>query len=305
MMQAMLTVPPGSQLRGDPVLLVQVIVGARTRSEQTARVEAYWDLCSSVADYYLGLREQEELRKLGTLARPGPTWQDAEKELNVRVGTSQRAARASQMRLASLMGRSLNSLPLPADVPHCGSYTTRYEQIFVGRNSPEAQELAALIPQRYAELKDAAAAVTRAEEWLDGVVSKNESPDAPGNQRALELLALRRRAFVQIARDYNRRIARYTELATPGQISAERLTGMLIKRPVSSATPRSVTPAAPGARPAGSADAGPPRTFAEGWEPVSNTASITKPKNDEAVKPASMTQAAPRTEKSLIVPHSR
>ena len=35
---------------------------------------------------------------------------------------------------------------------------------------------------------------------------------------------------MQIARDYNRRIARYSELATPGQVGAERLTGMLIKR---------------------------------------------------------------------------
>ena len=30
-------------------------------------MEAYWDMCSSVADYYLGLREQEELRSCARL----------------------------------------------------------------------------------------------------------------------------------------------------------------------------------------------------------------------------------------------
>ena len=114
-------------------------------------------------------------------------------------------------------------------MPHCGDYHTRYDQIFAGRSSAEAQQLAALLPLRYSELKDACAAVTRAEEWLNTTASRDAS-DGVETVRALELLALRRRAFVQIARDYNRRIARYTELSTPGQVGSERLIGMLIKR---------------------------------------------------------------------------
>lgn len=46
--------------------------------------------------------------------------------------------------------------------------------------------------------------------------------------RALELLALNRRAFVQIAKDYNRRIARYAELATPGRVNNDLLVSMLV-----------------------------------------------------------------------------
>ena len=106
-----------------------------------------------------------------------------------------------------------------------------YDQIFAGRPAAEAQELSALLPLRYAELKDAAAAVTRAEDWLTSVENvRRADSDGTGSIRALELLALRRRAFVQIARDYNRRIARYVELATPGEIGPDRLIGMLIKR---------------------------------------------------------------------------
>ena len=79
-------------------------------------------------------------------------------------------------------------------------------------------------------MKDAAAAVTRAEEWLTSSERPRADADGTGTLRALELLALHRRAFVQIARDYNRRIARYVELATPGEIGSERLIGMLIMR---------------------------------------------------------------------------
>jgi len=305
MMQAMLSPPRDSQLRGESTRLVDVLLGARSRSEQTQRVEAYWDLCSAVADYYLGLREQEELRRLGSMvSRPGAAMQEADKKLTARVGTSQRAARVSQLRLANMMGRGSSSLPLPADIPHCGSYTTYYEKIFSGRNSPEAQELAALLPQRYAELKDAAAAVTRAEEWLDNVASaRSENSDGTGSVKASELLALCRRAFVQIARDYNRRIARYAELAMPGQISAERLAGMLIKRPASSTATRSGTPASGSGRQSTSAESGPPRTFVENWSPSSNaTARSSGVKRDDEVQRASAEQSEPRRERSLLVP---
>ena len=68
--------------------------------------------------------------------------------------------------------------------------------------------------------------VTRSEQYLDSVASRGG--DGTDSLSALRLLALQRRAFVQIARDYNERIARYSELASPGQLSAGRLTGMLI-----------------------------------------------------------------------------
>ncbi len=247
--------------------LVEVVAGATSRPEQTNRVEAYWDLCSSVADYYLGLREQEELRRLRSLVPSlGPAGQQAEKELAVRVGTSQLGALASQYRLASWIGPS-GGLPLPADFPHCGSYQSHYAEIFGGRPSIEAQELNALLPLRYAELKDAATAVTRAEEWLNLVAAaRSDASDATGTLRALELLALRRRAFVQIARDYNRRIARYLELAKPGQIDADRLIGMLIKRDATSTATRPFTQAAPLNRQSQGRAGTPPSTFAEGWD---------------------------------------
>jgi hypothetical protein len=303
MMRAMLTPPRDSRLAGQPVTLEAVVAGASSRAEQTQRVEAYWDLCSSVADYYLGLREQEELRRLRSLVPSlGPAGQQAENELAVRIGTSQRAALASQYRLASWIGPS-TGLPLPADIPHCANYNAHYQEIFRERTSVEAQELTALLPLRYAELKDAAAAVTRAEEWLNLVAAaRSDNADATGTLRALELLALRRRAFVQIVRDYNRRIARYSELATPGPIDAGRLIGMLIKRDSSSTATRPFAPASPLNRQSQLRTNLPPSTFVEGWTPVRGDGAV-GPKRDEAVQPASaVAPPGRRQERSLLVP---
>ena len=169
MMRAMLTPPTGSQLTGQPVKLDEVVAGATSRMDQSQRIEAYWDLCSSVADYYLGVREQDELQRLrGMTQQPGAAWQQAQSELGVRISTSLKAAVASQYRLASLMGRAESGfLPLPADIPHCGDYYTRDEQVFANRSSVEARQLSELLPLRYQELKDASTAVTaRRSGWM-------------------------------------------------------------------------------------------------------------------------------------------
>jgi hypothetical protein len=109
--------------------------------------------------------------------------------------------------------------------------------------------------------------------------------------QALELIALQRRAFVQIARDYNRRIARYVELARPGQLAPDQLIGMLIRR----------NPSATATRPASSlpanrqsqAGAEGRQTFADGWSSAGSdamTAAATLPSTpprDDAISPVS------------------
>ncbi|MCC7475476.1 MAG: hypothetical protein IT425_08780 [Pirellulales bacterium] len=315
MMRAMLTPPVGTQLRGQPLSLRDAVAGAHDRADQSQRIEAYWDMCSSVADYYLGLREQEELSRLRNyLQHAGSMWQDSEAELNRRVGTSQRAALAAQMRVVSLMGRGMTMLPLPADFPHCGSYDAHYEEIFHGSGPSEARELAALLPLRYAELKDAAMAVSRAEEWYDRVATSGAgNTDATGGLRALELLALRRRAFVQIARDYNRRIIRYAELATPGQLSPDQLTSMLIRTNATATATRPANSLPPNNRQSQDERMAPP-TLVGGEVPVSGQVPVSESngmRQDTSVRPASGSNLPPRgttlqrlepSEHSVLVP---
>lgn len=301
MMRAMLSAQPGSQLHGQSITLMEVVAGARSRAEQTHRVELYWDLCSSVADYYLGLREQDELRRY--VQRGGQAWDQFELEMKNRTSTAQRAALATQLRLASLLGRGTDLLPLPADTPHCASYHAHYDKIFPQGGPQEAKELVDLLPLRYSELKGAAAAVVETQDYLNSFATTRRN-DIEGGLQALNLLALRRRAFVQIAREYNRRIARYTELATPGQVSPERLTGMLIKSPVSTAT-RSASPAPSQNGQSNRKDA-PQTTFADGTG-SSFRAATASGNQDASVRPASgeegasVGQSSPRREHSLLV----
>ena len=266
-MRAMLTPPPGARLPGQPATLAEVVAGGdsseqahawrRTGTCARAWPTITWACASS--------RNCSGLRTV--VPQAGAAFQQAEKELAVRVGTSQRAAMASQYRLASLMGLGEGNLPLPGDLPHCGNYQSHYEQIFAGRPAAKAQELSALLPLRYAELKSAAAAVTAPKTgWLRSKRPPCDS-DGTGSLRALELLALHRRAFVQIARDYNRRIARYVELATPGEIGSERLIGRLIMRAGASTATRPRGRALN--RQSRSATTAPPSTYAEGWSPAS------------------------------------
>jgi len=231
-MQNMLQSPSGSRLTGQPLTLAQVVAGASNRAEQTQRIDAYWDLCSAVADYNLGLAEAQELQKLQRkLPSVSNALRQAGRELEVRVGTSHKAAVATQQRLASLMGRgaAFSNLGLPGDPPHCGAYDTKLGAIFPNGVPAEVQGLHDLLPLRFAELQSAAESLGRAEKWVESV-SKQPTQTGAGMIRALELLALNRRAFVQIARDYNRRITRYAELSRPGRIDNGRLVAMLIGR---------------------------------------------------------------------------
>lgn len=231
-MRGILRAPSGSRLSGEPIKMEDVIGSGNSRSAQTQRINAYWDLCSSIADYYLGMAEASELSWRQQSGGGGSALSEAINQWRIRNETSYLAARAAQHRLASLMGRSDNLLP--GDLPLCSAYKTRYSQIFQGRSSTEAELLDQLIPLRYTELSEAANAVVRSQAFVEQVKAQNDA--GAGMVKALELLALNRRAFVQIAKDYNRQITRYTELSTPGKIETDRLTKMLVERQQSTST---------------------------------------------------------------------
>jgi hypothetical protein len=307
MMRAMMEPHANSRLSGEWISLEEIIIESSPRGDQARQIEAYWDLCSSVADYFLGLREQEEIRRLrGLFPNAGAALQQAEQQLSVRVGTAERAARVSQLRLASLTNRGSDRLPLPADQPFCGSYETRYEQVFAGRSSVEAAQLHELIALRQMELQNACDAVNRTDARLRSLsAAPNSLPDEATLLRSLELIALERRAFVQIARDYNRRIARYVELARPGQIASEQLIGMLIRRTPSATATRPNTSAPSDRRTQTGADGR--QTFAtnaDGWIPADEEgrSNLSTAQRDEFVAPASAeTRQIEVGERSLLV----
>lgn len=275
-----LTAPPGSRLSGTKVYLSEVVAAGGSRSEQSEAIGAYWDLCSAVADYYLAMHEEGELVRLGNrLGQMTLPMREAQKKLITRRDTSLVAAQASQLRLAALMRRGdIVSLPLPGDMPLCAVYHTRYSQNFPNGGSREAAELNKLLPLRHVELLDAASNVKESEEWFRTVAGRDVNDQGAGMIKGLELLALNRRAFVQIARDYNRRIARYTELARPGQVQTDRLVAMLIK--TNNLANRNAAPASP--NPGSRGEAGPPTTFQNA---EANPLRSAPPRLDDDVQP--------------------
>lgn len=223
----MLKAHPNSRLTGTPMPLSSLLTGTTSRDRQSQLIEAYWALTSATADYYLGLHEADEL---GKLRQRVPTYSTALNQalsnLNGRLDTSLKAARAAQLHLGKLTNAGTRTLP--ADTPFCGPYVTRYEEIFAGRASEQARLLSELLPARLNELQEAAEAVEESGKWLSKVAA-NRSGNAKDMIMSLKLLALSRRAFVQIAKDYNLQISRYTRLATPGDIDTGRLVAMLIR----------------------------------------------------------------------------
>ena len=219
-------------LAGVPLSLAEAVQNASTRTEQTERVKLYWELSCAVTDYHLASLEELELQSLSNgLAQPGPFWGAAQQAIVARKQITRQAAQVAQLRLRKVLGKGAESrLPRPIDLPHCGAYKTKYEQIFRGRSSLEAQQLRELLSLRHEQLDLQAGNAASAREWLL-LVRQRLSPQDDSTQllKAYEQLALQRQAFVKTAYQYNANIARYTDLAVPQEIGTGRLVAMLIQ----------------------------------------------------------------------------
>ena len=220
------------KLSGMPLSLSEAVNNARSRAEQTRRVKLYWELSLAVTDFHLASLEELELMSLyNGLGQAGQAWVTAQQALAVRKQVTRSAVVVAQWRLQKALGRAGDArLPLPSDLPHCGAYKTKYEEIFQRRTSPEARQLGGLLALRHQQLGQLASDATAAREWLI-LVRQQLSPQNDSTQllKAYEQLALQRQTFVATAYQYNANIARYTELAVPQKIGDVRLVAMLIQ----------------------------------------------------------------------------
>lgn len=232
LMQQLMKPPAAGQLSGVPMTLGEAVRDARTRQDQTQRARAYWNLSAATADYYLALLENSDLGILRqSLTTANKLWDVRQREALTRVEMALRASQSAQLQLHQVLGRAAGGLlPLPADAPHCGRYNAEYEEIFATRPDPIARQLSELLPLRHQELRAQAQSVADAVAWRDEM-SQRRDPAGDGLEllNAQDLLALKRRAFIATARDYNQEIAAYTELAAPAEVTPERLVAMMIR----------------------------------------------------------------------------
>lgn len=232
LMRSLLQPPLADQLPGTPLTLGAAVRGAVQRPAQTERARAYWALSAAVAHYYLALQERTELAAMREgVAAPSAAWDDARRDVEARIKQTRKVAETAQLQLHRLMGAAANgSLPLPADAPHCGRYNTRFDEIFTAGADPMARQLNDLLPLVYAEMAAETRQVAEAHDFVT-LVAEHRDPanDGTGLLRAYELMSVRRRAFIDLARQYNDQIAEYAGLAAPPQVEADRLVAMLIR----------------------------------------------------------------------------
>ncbi|MCA9261330.1 MAG: hypothetical protein KDA61_19075 [Planctomycetales bacterium] len=226
------TRPQSGELTGVSLSLAEAVRGAGSRRSQTERAHSYWELSAAVADYYLALREVDELTQTERFIQdPGSAaWRSAVAGQTTRLAAAEQAVEAAQFKMQRLMGsRAPSNLPVPADRPHAGRYDTRFDEIFASNPSAAARQLHELLPLTYDALRNQAQAVETAESRFASLLEQRAVP--AGAQDAVDahaLLAMRRREFIATLRSYNLQIADYAELAAPGNVDANRLVAMFI-----------------------------------------------------------------------------
>ena len=232
LLKNLLTPAEQQKLAGSPFSLADAVQGTQSRLQQSQRVALYWDLSKAVSDYYLTVREELDLQsQRNGLLQADREWDDAQAGATARRKTALGAVKVAQLRLQKACGRAGGAaLPVPSDLPHCGAYQSKYDKIFQGRTSREAEQLANLLPLRHRQLTQLSTETTDALNWHSRVSQQRGAQDgATLLLKAYEQLALQRRAFVSAAYQYNSEIARYTELAVPQDVAPVRLVAMLIQ----------------------------------------------------------------------------
>lgn len=232
LLKNLLTPAEQQKLQGTPFSLADAVQGTQSRLQQSQRVALYWDLSKAVSDYYLTVREELDLQsQRNGLLQADREWDDAQSGAKARRNTALSAVKVAQLRLQKACGRAGGAaLPVPSDLPHCGAYQSKYDKIFQGRTSREAEQLSNLLPLRHRQLTQLSAETTDALNWHSRVSQQRAAQDgATLLLKAYEQLALQRRAFVSAAYQYNAEIARYTELAVPQDVAPVRLVAMLIQ----------------------------------------------------------------------------
>jgi hypothetical protein len=228
----MLETPLEGALTGTKLTLAQAVDNALSRADQTQRVVAYWDLSQAVADYYLAYKERTELAALRQgISLPSPDWETARANTEARLQLATDRVHAAQAYLGAVTGNTTPGFaPLPADVPFCGPYETRYAQLFQSRSSALAEQLNELLPRLHSELLTCTVDIAEARKWMF-TASDRRGLQSDGNEllKAYLLFTARRQQFLDAVREYNIGIVRYTETATPGTVETERLVAMLIR----------------------------------------------------------------------------
>lgn len=241
MAEALSTVPEGAFLpaeEGDPIQfqtlrLVDALKRTGDRAQQVKIAQTYWRLAIAQADYHFA---RDGVARLRDVTR-GQLNQPALRAARCAMRALQRDAEAlvirAQNALAADMGLAPTALmPLAVDIPHTGSYDTRFSQVYASRTPPaRAFLIDRTLPVRRQAIDEHAEGITAALDAVDASADEyaQGTADLTTLILAFERLWKERKAFTAAVRDYNQDIAEYALMVAPSTSDPSALVAMLIK----------------------------------------------------------------------------
>ena len=256
MAEALSIVPEGAFLpaeEGQPsqyqtLRLVDAIKRASDRSQQIKIAQVYWRLAIAQADYHFARDGVARLREVTRGQLNQPALRAARCAMRALQRDAETLVIRAQNALAADMGLSPTALmPLAIDIPHTGSYDTRFSQVYSGRTPPpRAYLIDRVLPVRRLAI----------DEHAEGIVAALDAVDASGDDYAqgtadlttlilaFERLWKERKAFTGAIREYNQDIAEYALMVAPATSDPNALVAMLIRAGTGSirSTPRTTSP---------------------------------------------------------------
>ena len=229
--------PATGALTGQAVTLLEALSSRRggDRQGQIEITHAYWKLSVATAAFHFSLDEKNRLNAIIASVKVGDEalLQSAQASAEARSLEHKAIALLAQHDLSALMFRLLeNDLPLASDLPHVGSYSTRFDELFAQRPpSVPAYAIDQTLPlvRKAIGLRTVAvtAAVKAVDESWTGYENNVVALDTLLSR--LAQLSLQRRAFLTNIRSYNDDIADYALPLPPLGTSSRDLVAMLIR----------------------------------------------------------------------------
>ena len=223
----------GQGLSGRGISLVEALAYANTPRQQLEATHAYWRLVARVANYNLQCRLVRRLDISGVAPADLPVLKTAQASAAAALQEARCEAIAAQHDLAQAAMLPLaNSLPLPTDLPHVGTYHTHFAEMFSTKPAPPAARLIDRVLPIYCKAIDARGrAIAASQQSFDAAWEAYRTKQAGLDAVVARAASLGRqhRALVNSVRDYNHEIAEYAVASLSRPVSPTALVSMLIK----------------------------------------------------------------------------
>lgn len=220
-------------LPGQGISLAEALSFAGTPQKQLEVTHAYWRLAAAVASHNIQCRH---VRLFDITAAP-PADQallkTAQQSAAAAIEEARCAALAAQHDLAqAAMLPPGQNLPLPADLPHVGTYHTHFTEIFAAKTPPPALSLIDNLLPIYCKAIDARGqAVIAAQQAFAAALN-----DYHGGRTGIDVVVARaasllrqQTALVNSVCDYNHEIVEYAVASLAQPVGGAALVAMLIK----------------------------------------------------------------------------